>query len=209
MESRQAAAWLEEELEGALAAEVQSIGGSSTSGSRQQISEQREQQRGRMLLKALEEYPDQEARPCWSWPDRGKQTSAWLLTLSGLSGPEFSEAAATLLCVPSPACASRLGERVSRGKTVDLWGDTVRAAQQHGDGFRKRHDLVKNFLAKLLRAAGISTECEVFNLFAREIPQEGLARIQRGRVRQSIVPDFKICQVEPGGDREVARLWEM
>ena len=46
-------------------------------------------------------------------------------------------------------------------------------------------------------------------MFAREIPQAGLARIERGRVRQAIVPDFKISQIEPGGDREVPRLWEL
>ena len=159
-----------------------------------------------MLIKALDEYNDQEARPCWSWPDRGNQSSAFLLTLSGLAGPEFSEAAATLLCVPSPACASRLGERVARGKTVDIWGDTVRAARLSGDGFRKRHDLVKNFLVRQLKGAGIRAECEVFNLFAREIPQEGLARIDRGRVRQSMGPHLKISQIEPGGNSEIPRL---
>ena len=67
--------------------------------------EQLEQLRSKLLTKGLEQYHDQEARPCWSWPDRGKQTSAWLLTLTGLSGPEFSEAAPTHLCLPSPACA--------------------------------------------------------------------------------------------------------
>ena len=82
--------------------------------------------------------------------------------------------------MPSPACASRLGERVKRGKTVDIWGDSVRAAALPGDGYRKRHDLVKNFLVKLLKSAGISTECEVFNMFAKEIAQAGLARIERG-----------------------------
>ena len=210
LEAGQAATWLEEELEDVLSVEAESIGGRSTNGgTRTKISEQREQMRGRMILKAVERYHDQEARPCWSWPDRGKQSSAWLLTLSGLSGPEFSEAAATLLCVPSPACASRLGERVTRRKTVDIWGDNVRSAALPGDGFRKRHDLVKNFLVRILKSAGISTECEVFNMFAREIPQAGLARIERGRVRQAIVPDFRISQIEPGGDREISRLWEL
>ena len=26
---------------------------------------------------------------------------------------------------------------------------------------------------------------------------------------QAIVPDFKISQIEPGGDREVPRIWEL
>ena len=70
---------------------------------------------------------------------------------------------------------SRLGESVSRGKTVDLFGDTVRSAAMSGDGFRTRHDSVKNFLHRQMKFAGISVVCEVFGLFAREIPQEGLS----------------------------------
>ena len=46
---------------------------------------------GSREINPMELYHNQEARPCWSWPDRGKQTSAWLLTLTGLTGPEFME----------------------------------------------------------------------------------------------------------------------
>ena len=52
------------------------------------------------------------------------------------------------------------------------------------------------------------TECEVFNLFSREIPQEGLARVERGRTRQTMVPDFKISVPESEGRNE-QRLFEM
>ena len=111
LEAAQAAQWLEEELEGPLKVHTQSAGeGSITGATRRLVMEQLETQRCKLLSKGLELYHDQEARPCWSWPDRGKQTSAWLLTLTGLNGPEFSEAAATQLCLPSPACASRIGE---------------------------------------------------------------------------------------------------
>jgi hypothetical protein len=170
--------------------------------------EQLEETRHQLLSKGLQLYHDQEARPCWSWPDRDKQTSAWLLTLTGLTGPEFSEAAASQLCLPSPACYSRLGEKVSGTKRVDLFGDNIRAAKLKGDGFRKRHDLVKNFLFRKLRMAVVQTECEVFNLFARELPQAGLSRIERGRTRQTMVPDFKISIPVPGGRNE-HRLFEM
>ena len=197
LEAAETARWLEEELEGPLAIHAQNAGeGSTTGATRGMVMEQLEQQRGKLLNKGLEIYHDQEARPCWSWPDRGKQTSAWLLTLTGLTGPEFTEAAATQLCLPSPACASRIGEIIRGRKRIDLFGDNVRAAKLPGDGFRKRHDLVKNFLFRKLRAAGVPTECEVFNLFSREIPQEGLARIERGRTRQAMVPDFKICFIK-------------
>ena len=67
---------------------------------------------------------------------------------------------------------------------------------------------MKNFIFRKLRASGVPTECEVFNLFSREIPQEGLARIERGRARQTMVPDFKISVPEAGGRNE-QRLFEM
>ena len=209
LEAAQAAQWLEEELEGPLKVHAQSAGeGSTTGATRRLVMEQLEQLRCKLLGKGLELYHDQEARPCWSWPDRGKQTTAWLLTLTGLTGPEFSEAAATQLCLPSPACASRIGEKIRGNKKIDLFGDNLRAAKLPGDGFRKRHDLVKNFIFRKLRAAGVPTECEVFNLFSREIPQEGLARIERGRTRQTMVPDFKILVPEAGGRNE-QKLYEM
>ena len=209
LEAAESSRWLEEELEGPLAVMALNAGEESTSGAtRRLVMEQLEQLRCKLLSKGLELYHNQEARPCWSWPDRGKQTTAWLLTLTGLTGPEFSEAAATQLCLPSPACASRLGEAIRGAKKIDMFGDNVRAAKLPGDGFRKRHDLVKNFIFRKLRAAGVPVECEVFNLFAREIPQEGLSRIERGRTRQTMVPDFKIT-VEEAGGRNEQRLYEL
>ena len=47
-----------------------------------------------------------------------------------------------------------------------------------------------------------------FNLFVRELPQEGLSRIERGRTRQTMVPDFKIAIPEAGGRNE-QRLFEL
>ena len=209
LESAQSAAWLEEELEGTMAFQVQDFGDGCTTGrTRAKIVEEREEQRARVIKKALREYHDQEARPTWAWLDRGKQTSSWLLTITGLTGPEFAEAASTLLCLPSPACQSRIGETV-RGRTkIDMYGDTVRAAKLPGDGYRKRHDNCKDFLLKQLRVSGLTADCEVFNLFSREIPQAGLSRIERGRTRQSIVPDFKIS-IPEGGGRVTPTLYEM
>ena len=160
------------------------------------------------MRKAVTEYHDQEARPCWAWLDRDKQSSSWLVTIRGLTGPEFSEAAATLLCLPSPACSGRVGETVRGQKKIDIFGDNVRAATLAGDGFRRRHDDCKDFTLKLLRSSGVTADCEVFNLFAREIPQQGLARIDRGRTRQAMVPDFKIAIPEADG-RTIPILYEM
>jgi hypothetical protein len=209
LEAAQSAQWLDEELEGPLAVDAHSAGeGSTSGGTRRIVMEQLEVTRHKLLTKALQLYHDQGARPCWSWPDRDKQTTAWLLTLTGLTGPEFSEATAAQLCLPSPACSSRVGEKVRGAKSIDLFGDNIRSAKLKGDGFRKRHDLVKNFLFRKLRIAGDEAECEVFNLFARELPQEGLSRIERGRTRQTMVPDFKISVPVPGGRKE-QRLFEM
>lgn len=73
-----------------------------------------------------------------------------------------------------PACASRVGETIRGTKKVEIFGDNVRAATLKGNGFRKPHVLVKNVLFRKLRAAGLNTECEVFNFFAREIAQGDL-----------------------------------
>ena len=123
-------------------------------------------------------------------------------------GSDFSEAALTHLCLPSPASASRGGETIRGRKKINIFGDNLRSATLKGDGYRKRHDLVKNFLFRKLRTAGVQTECEVFNLFAREIPQEGLSRIERGRTRQTMVPDFKISIPQAGGRYE-QQLFEL
>jgi hypothetical protein len=208
LEAAEAARWLEEELEGPLAVVAHSAGEGSTSGAtRRLVMEQMEETHYKLLTKAILLYNDQDARPCWSWPDRDKQTTAWLLTLTGLTGPEFAEPAATQLCLPSPACSSRIGETIRGTKKIDLFGDNVRAAKLPGDGFRSRHDLVKNFLFRKLKASGVPTICEVFNVFARELPQEGLSRIERGRTRQTMVPDFKISIPEAG--RSEHRLFEL
>ena len=209
LEAAESSQWLEVEMEGPLKEVAGSAGGESRNGStRRLVMEQLEQTRSKLLTKGLEQFHDPEARPCWSWPDRGKQTSAWLLTLTGLTGPEFSEAAATHLCLPSPACASRVGEHIRGQKKIDIFGDNLRSAKLTGDGYRKRHDLIKNFLFRKLRKAGIPTECEVFNLFARELPQEGLSRIEKGRTRQTMVPDFKISIPQTGG-RSEQQLFEL
>ena len=69
-----------------------------------------------------------------------------------------------------------------------------------GDGFRRRYDKMKLCLRSLLIWAGIPVTCEVFNLFADCIPQAGLARIERGRRRQGVVPNFKIQGEQGEGD---------
>ena len=51
---------------------------------------------------------------------------------------------------------------------------------------------MKLLLRDLHVRAGLPIVCEVFNLFSDCIPQDGLNRMERGRRRQALVPDFKV-----------------
>ena len=202
LEARESADYLGEEVEGVLAVDVAGAGSSrertGEEGIKQLLTETRAKVRGLVLLRALQLHPERAARPVMSWRERDKLSSAWLLCLPGpdsaLSSAEFGEGFANFLCLPSPACQPRLGEEVpGRGRgRVCRYGDTVANATMKGDGPRRRHDAMKLVIRGLLTWAGIPTVCEVFNLFADCIPQDGLARIERGRRRQGLVPDFKL-----------------
>ena len=82
---------------------------------------------------------------------------------------------------------------------MDMFGDTVMAAAVAGDGWRRRHDGFKMRILGLLRWAGVEVDCEVFNLFSGLIPQEGLSRLEQGRKRQGLVPDFRLRVPAAGG----------
>ena len=109
--------------------------------------------------------------------------------------------------MPSPVCRDRIGERVGRA-IVDEYGDHVMAAQIAGDTWRIRHDCIKTEINRLLMWSRMPSTCEVFGLFSHLIPQEGLSRIESGRERQGMVPDFLIeVQSETGGKtRRLAEL---
>ena len=51
---------------------------------------------------------------------------------------------------------------------------------------------MKIMLFRLCMWAGLPVDMEVFNLFSRFIPQEGMARIESYRQRQALIPDLKI-----------------
>ena len=84
---------------------------------------------------------------------------------------------------------------------VDEYGDMVQATNVPGDHWRGRHDQVKMTIFNMCRWAGLPTEVEVFNMFSRHIPQEGLARVDQQRQRQAMVPDFKISIQSAGQSR--------
>ena len=195
-EADEAARFLGEVVEGPLAGVLEGARQAAEGPLRQAIVEKREQTRGKLLLQALDRHPDRSARPVWSWPERDKQSSAWLLCLPTadftFSNQEFSTAAAALLCLPPPCTAPRVGENIGRGVTVCRWGDNLVNATMRGDGWRVRHDEMKLLIRDLHVRAGVPIVCEVFNLFADCIPQPELNRIERGRRRQALVPDFKV-----------------
>ena len=77
------------------------------------------------------------------------------------------------------------------GVSSSKYGDQVQAARGvEGDDWRKRHDSMKMMLSRMFRWAKVPFQCEVFNMFAHLIPQNGLNRMERGRKRQGLVPDF-------------------
>ena len=208
-EARESALYLGEEVEGVLADDVEGAGQDSGGSLRQKLTEQVETTRGKVLLRALKLHQNREARPVWSFPDRDKLSSAWLLALPrpgfSLSNAEFSEAFAAMLNLASPACARLVGQPVVGQARVCKYGDSVTSAHMRGDGFRLRHDGIKMKIKSLLQWAGVRAECEVFNEFAGLIPQQGLNRIQRGQRRQGLVPDFKL-EGERGGEEQLCEL---
>ena len=133
------------------------------------MTEQREKMRGAVLSKTLTLHPNQQARPVLVWPQLDKLSSAWLLAYpgphTGMSSTVFSEAVCSHLCLPSPVCRDRVGERVGRA-VVDLFGDHVMSAPLPGDTWRTRHDMVKSQLNRLLLWSHLPATCEVFGLFS-------------------------------------------
>ena len=102
-----------------------------------------------------------------------------------------------MLCLLSPACQDKLGQKVKGKTVVVLYGDQVQSTALPGDHWRTRHDRVKIQIFRLCQWAGLPCQMEVFNLFAGSIPQAGLSRMERGKKIQSIVPDLRISlQVE-------------
>ena len=120
----------EEELEGGLKVPVEGVGEGSTDGStRMIITAQMESLKLKVLVKSLEQQEDRKARPVWSWPNRDKLTTSWLLALPGpntsLTNTIFQEGLAMVLALPSPACMDRVGQKIGGGR-VDKWGDVVK-----------------------------------------------------------------------------------
>lgn len=104
---------------------------------------------------------------------------------TSLSDAEFSEAAASNLCLPSPACRGR-------EVVIDEYGDNIQASVLAGDHYRTHHDALRHHVSDACRWAGLGCEVEVHNLFPRLIQQQGLSRAEKAGQFQGIVPDLRI-----------------
>ena len=137
----------------------------------------------------------------WVHPQLDKLSQGWVLTLPGPAGfshAEFGETVARHLCLPSPACQSRVGAPLGQhGMLVDCFGDNVMSVTNiPGDSFRHRHDKVKTVIHRFCLASSLRAECEVFGAFRDLIPDNALEQeedgLHRGRGRQGLLPDFKL-----------------
>ena len=152
--------------------------------------------RSKVLGKALQLVRPVNTRAAWAWRQRDKVSAAWLLAIPGsgtsLSSAEFSEAAASNLCLPSPACRDRVGELIKGRVVIDEFGDNIQATAMVGDHWRARHNAMLHHLYNACLWAGLPVELEVFNLFAGLIQQRGLSRAEQARQFQGLVPDMRI-----------------
>ena len=107
LQARVGAAWLGEETPEVLASPVEGVGGDSVCGAtRGKVITALEDLHAKLLSKSLELVRPRKTREAWAWRQLDKVSSAWRLALPGgdtaLSNREFSQAAATHLCLPLP-----------------------------------------------------------------------------------------------------------
>ena len=169
--------------------------GSEDGSTRRAVVRQIEELRGAVLKESMKRNRNVNSKQVLAIINRDKLSSSWLQCLpgpNGINNAGFSEAMALTLCMPSPVCQERVGEKIGR-KVVDIYGDNVMSEQLPGDHWRTRHDQVKMTVNSILSWSRVSSTCEVFGLFGHLIPKEGLSRMESGRARQGLVPDFKIA----------------
>ena len=83
---------------------------------------------------------------------------------------------------------------------MDICGGNIMTAALPGTHWRTRHDKLKMTINSLCIWARLPATCEVWGLFTHLIPNETLSRIESGRKRQGLVPDFRIeMPSETGG----------
>ena len=206
-EARQGTEFLGIELQYPLLAIADGAGEGSIDGStRKRVVYQREELRSDIIKEALKLHRDQKNRAVTAWSNRDKLSTAWLLCLpgpEGLSNTAFSEAMAITLCLPSPSCKERVGEKVGR-RVVDMYGDNIMSEILPGDHWRTRHDKIKMTIYSLCMWSRLPATVEVWGLFSHLIPGQALTRMEAGRKRQAIVPDFRLETPNDYGGTELS-----
>ena len=131
--------------------------------------------------------------------------TAWLCRIR-LSPAEWMEMIARVFGLASPACAALVGKTIrgaptaggQRGRSygvVDASGDNVLKAVLAGDGWRKRHDYIKNIISSMASSAGFTVDEEIYGIFAAQLNREALKEIEEKltlRQRHGIVPDLML-----------------
>ena len=210
-EGEQAATFLDVELTGALASGPAIVEQSRPGEScRQLLTMKREELKEAVLREALTRHPDKSARPVRAYPQLDKLSTAWKLSLpgvtNGLSTPVFHEVMAMALCLPSPACQPILGQPLGhQGAVVGPFADELNCAFLTGDSWRHRHDLLKIALVNMCNEARLPVDCEVFGLFRDLIPAELAGpggELQHARQRNGLCPDFMLRLPSADGPRD-------
>ena len=168
------------------------------------IVQHREEVREAVLRESLSRK-DRQSRQVMAWTNRDKLSTAWLQSLpgpDGFSNPEMSEALALMLCMPSPACKERIGEKVGKA-VVDKFGDNVMTQVLPGDHWRTKHDKIKMKINSMCSWARVPTTVEVWGLFSHLIPARDMSKFESGRARQALVPDFRFNLPTDLGDSQV------
>ena len=103
------------------------------------MTEQREELKEAALREGLLRHADQSARPVRAYPQLDKLSTAWKLSLpgitNGLSTPVFKEVIAQHLGLPSPACLPLVGQRIGSTRAVlDPHGFRLSAADVYTAG---------------------------------------------------------------------------
>ena len=167
---------------------------------------QLENLRLKALSKHLKEWQVRTDRPVWSWPNRDKLSTSWLLSFSGphsgSSTPVFREGLAMLLCLPSSAC--REGWFWKGGH---VWRCCSLPTTTRG-WLEDKHDRIKQELMSMMRWSGLSATCEVWGLFKHLIPQNKQGSEEVNKQRQVMIPDFRLQLHSQTGQSEV-RLAEL
>ena len=145
-----------------------------------------------------------------AWLNTDRFSTAWVSSWPTpdltLSNPEFLEVATFYFGLPSPGCASAVGERIANTRAVvDAYGTRLTTTALPGDGWRSQHDALKWRIAQDAREMQVRMRTEVFGLFAGCMPQAGRRRVQAEpvRKRQGLVPDFLANVAVDGPERQL------